>query len=92
MVAATAEIDQRRYNRLIEKYNALLEIAEQLNRQLTESYAQLGRQQQVNNALAIYSLMPKYQRVQLPPPLIFNNPSFHCTSRQMGTSTYIDCN
>jgi hypothetical protein len=42
---------------LTDKYNSLLSIAQTLQAQLN---AATSRQQRINNALALYSLMPKY--------------------------------
>ncbi|HVS89524.1 MAG TPA: hypothetical protein VHF01_15060 [Candidatus Acidoferrum sp.] len=47
-----------KYNALVEKYNSLLSIARSQDAQLR---VLTSRQQQMNNALAIYSLMPKIQ-------------------------------
>ena len=44
-------------SRLTDKYNSLLSVAQTLQAQLS---AATSRQQHVNNALALYSLMPKY--------------------------------
>ena len=53
------------HDSLVSQYNNLLT---QANTLLETANARLARQQQINNAMAIYSLMPKYQppiRVQL---------------------------
>jgi hypothetical protein len=44
-------------SRLTDKYNSLLSVAQTLQAQLN---AATSRQQRINNALALYSLMPKY--------------------------------
>jgi len=44
-------------SRLTDKYNSLLSVAQTLQAQLN---AAASRQQRINNALALYSLMPKY--------------------------------
>jgi hypothetical protein len=89
MVDASAEIDRREYNDVVVKYNALLQTAKDLNSNLREANAKLGRQQRINDALAVYTFMPKYT----PPPVrIFTPPAaIHCTSRTVGGTTYTDC-
>jgi len=74
---------------LIEKYNGALE---QANEQLTTANARLSRQNRINNALAIYSAMPKYTPIQLTPPPVFNNNTFNCRTNTIGSTTYTNCN
>jgi len=52
------------YNHLIDHYNSALREA---NSAIQEANSRLAYQQRVNNALAIYQLMPRYQ-----PPQTFN--------------------
>jgi|SRR5271165_3464073 len=73
MVDAQAEVDRRqynelaeRYNALVEKHNALLAVTRSFASQLTATQSDLANQQRINNALAIYQLMPKY----IPPQTI----------------------
>jgi chromosome segregation ATPase len=77
------------HDTLISRYNELLA---QANTLLATANANLARQQRINNALAIYSMMPKYQPVQLPPPPVFAPAlQINCTSTTMGTTVYTDC-
>jgi hypothetical protein len=77
------------YNSLIEKYNTLLERA---NTALAQANAKAERQRQFNNALAIYSVMPKYTPTYLPPPPRFGGLQMNCTSRTVGGTVFTDCN
>jgi chromosome segregation ATPase len=60
------------HNDLIQKYNSLLGIAQNQQAQLS---ALNSRQQRFNNALAVYSAMPKYQ-----PPQQVNVQISNCTA------------
>jgi chromosome segregation ATPase len=56
---------QSDYGSLVQKYNSLLEVAQNLDAQLR---AANSRQQRFNNALALYNSMPKYtppQQIQV---------------------------
>ncbi len=56
---------QTDYSTLVQKYNSLLEVAQNLDAQLR---AANSRQQRFNNALALYNSMPKYtppQQIQV---------------------------
>lgn len=53
---ALLESDSKQYAELVEKYNDLLQRA---NSVINTQNARLARQQQVNNALAIYGALPK---------------------------------
>jgi hypothetical protein len=77
------------YDSLVDRYNSTLQ---QANNIINAQNARLARQQQINNALAIFSAMPKSQPYQLPPPPVFNSKAINCTSNQMGTTTYTNCN
>jgi chromosome segregation ATPase len=70
---------QNDYNALIEKYNRLLDLAKSQNEQLQAANAAVdrsnSRQQRFNNALAIYSAMPKYQ-----PPQTLNLQVTNCNA------------
>lgn len=106
IVDAQAELDRREYNDIIEQYNKLLErhnalieqhnslltLARSLGNPLAVANLEAARQRQINAALALYSLMPKYVPVTMPPPPVFTNPTFHCTTRQIGDTKYTDCN
>jgi hypothetical protein len=81
MVDAQAEVHRReynelvdRYNALIEKHNALLTVTRSFASQLSATQTELVRQQQINNALSIYQLMPKYN-----PPQTINIQVTDCT-------------
>jgi hypothetical protein len=76
MLDATAEMHRREYNRIAEKYNALLMVAKDLQDQLLTTRIEAAQQQRINNALTIYSLMPKY-----PTPQSVNINIVDCTRR-----------
>jgi chromosome segregation ATPase len=70
---------QNDYGALVDKYNRLLDLARSQNDQLQAANAAVdrsnSRQQRVNNALAIYSAMPKYQ-----PPQTLNLQVTNCNA------------
>lgn len=74
------------HNALVEKYNSMLS---QANNIISQQNARLAKQQRINNALAIYSLMPRYTPIQ-PPPL--PKTSINCISNSLGSTTYTNCN
>ena len=81
MVDAQIEVDRRqydelvdRYNQLIGKHNALLNVTRSFASQLAAAQSDLAQQQRINNALAIYQLMPKYT-----PPQTINIQVTDCT-------------
>ena len=81
MVDAQVELDRRqydglveKYNELVEKHNALLAVTRNFASQLAAAQSDLARQQPINNALAIYQLMPKYT-----PPQTINIQVTDCT-------------
>lgn len=79
------------YSALTDKYNSTLQDA---NNIINNQNARLARQQRVNNALALYSAMPKAQPYVLPPPPVFTAPantSINCTSTKSGDQTYTNC-
>lgn len=78
---------QKDYGLLVDKYNRLLSVAQNQETQLQVA----ARQQRVSNALTIYSMMPKYTPMQLPPPPVFTNNTFNCRSNTSGTTTYTNC-
>ncbi len=73
---------------LVDRYNSVLEAG---NRQAQLANERLARQQRFNNALALYSLMPKYQapplQIYAPPPALVMN----CTSNTLGQTVYTNC-
>jgi len=79
-----------KYNELIDRYNKMLREA---NTEIESANARLARQQQINTALTIYSMMPRYQ----PPPMPVYQPPIqlhlnaNCTSNSIGTFTYTNC-
>lgn len=82
MVDAQAEMDRRQYDQLVEKYNALIEkhntllaFTRELASQLATARWDLAHQQQINNTLTTYQLMPKYT----PPPPTVNIQITDCT-------------
>lgn len=68
---AAAQLEKD-HNALIEKYNRLLAIAQNQEAQLQ---AVNSRQQRINNALAVYGMMPKYN-----PPQTLNLRVSNCTA------------
>lgn len=99
MVDAQAELDRRendglvdRYNALVAQHNALLAVARDFAGQLRAAQTSVMHQKQINNALVMYSLMPKYAPMVLPPPPVLTNPAFRCTSNRIGDTTYTNCN
>jgi len=81
MVDAQVELDRRqydglveKYNELVEKHNALLAVTRNFASQLAAAQLDLARQQRINNALAIYQLIPKYT-----PPQTINIQVTDCT-------------
>src|SRR2546423_13550318 len=85
-IDANLELDQRRYNKLVDRFNELLTATRSLQNQLVRARGDASEQRRINNALAIYSLMPKYH----PPQLMIYQLSTHtsCTSRTIGTTVY----
>lgn len=71
---------------LTDKYNELLQ---QANGVINTQNARLARQQQVANALALYSLMPKPQPYILPP--VTQPVNLNCTTTAIGTTAYTNC-
>ena len=73
---------------LVDRYNLVLEAG---NRQAQLANERLSRQQRFNNALTLYSLMPRYQAPPLqlyaPPPALVMN----CTSNTLGQTVYTNC-
>jgi len=78
------------YAALVTKYNSLLG---QANAAIYEANSRLemARQQRIANALTMYSLMPKYTPLPMPPPPVLNR-TINCTSNTLGTMTYTNCN
>jgi hypothetical protein len=79
------------YDSLVERYNSTLQEANSL---INNQNARLARQQQIYNALAIYSAMPKSQPYVLPPPPVFAaqpSTNINCTSNKIGDQTYTNC-
>ena len=70
------------YHGLVKKYNDLLATAQGLQSQLN---AATYRQQRVANALALYSLMPKYT-----PPQTINLQVTNCVPRPLRSLTRVD--
>ncbi len=73
-------------SQLADKYNTLLN---QANSIITQQNARLNQQARVNNALAIYGMMPRYTYVPLPQPVIPQ--SLNCTSTASGNMTFTNC-
>jgi ABC-type Na+ efflux pump permease subunit len=94
------------HTELTEKYNSLLKDANEqvrqayidksiMTMQVQQQTVAAERQQRFNNALALYSAMPKVTYTPLPPPPVFQqvqSMNVHCTSNQIGTFTYTNCN
>ncbi|HEY3768920.1 MAG TPA: hypothetical protein VGN44_09615 [Candidatus Angelobacter sp.] len=79
------------YDSLVDRYNATLQ---QANSLINNQNARLARQQQIYNALAIYSAMPRSQPYVLPQPPVFTAPAntnISCTSSTLGSQTYTNC-
>jgi hypothetical protein len=71
---ARVEVYRREYNRLVEKYNSLLVLTKDLQQQLLSAKMESAKQRRINNALAIYELMPKYT-----PPQTIRLQVYDCT-------------
>lgn len=83
---------------IVAKYNNLLSRA---NDVINAQNARLAQQARVSNALAIYSMMPRYTPVQLAPPLLFTpapqaplklSPEVVCRSVAVGNEIRTECN
>lgn len=82
------KIKSEAYDSLVDRYNSTLQ---QANSIINSQNARLAHQQQISNALAIYSMMPKPQPYVLPPPPVFQSTNINCTSNSIGNYTYTNC-
>lgn len=74
---------------LVDKFNDLLSFA---HRQ-ADINSELSHNLRMQNALAIYSFLPKFTPVQTPPtPRMYQSPNIHCTSTSLGDTTNTNCN
>jgi uncharacterized protein YukE len=72
----------------VTRYNQLLSRA---NNALADVNARLSRQNQIANAFAIYSMMPKYTPPPLQMPSIPQSLNMNCTTSTIGTTSYTNC-
>ena len=77
---------------LTDKYNDLLGRANSI---INSQNARLARQQQVYNALTMYSMLPKSQPYVLPQPIVPQSApppvNLNCTTTNVGGTAYTNC-